>query len=331
VSDRVTARHRAPRRASTPLTTTFTTIGGFSTAVAPRVEALGRGGAVIAVSSGLVATMGLPAQAVPFPADPPGQTSGIPLSAAADVLGAGQTPNTQIPNTQILNTQILNLSEPVTGDPVAVDGSLAVASGVQTDAVPALTASATARLSFEVGTMTATTTTHPDRSAGVATPARTTAGRGVSTHTSRSTARTATSSGSSGAAHSTTKAAPAKAARGASVSGSAVLALAARYVGIPYRKGGTTPAGFDCSAYVQYVYRLLGVSLPRTTDQQLAAVTRISRSQALPGDLVFFMSGRGSYHMGIYAGGGMMYDSPRTGARISKRAIFSSNVVFGRV
>jgi len=43
------------------------------------------------------------------------------------------------------------------------------------------------------------------------------------------------------------------------------------------------------------------------------------------------MNGRGSYHVGIYAGGGMMYDSPHSGARISKRAIFSSNVVFGRV
>ena len=318
----MTARHRAPRRASTPLTTTFTTVSDFGTAVGPRVESWGRGGAVIAVSSGLVATMGLPAQAVPFPADGAGRTSGIPFSATADVLGAGPT----------LTTQILTLSEPVTGDPVAVDGSLTVAAGVQADAAPALTASPTARLSFEVGTMTATT--HTNRSTGLAAPARAAAGRGVATHTSRSTSRTSTSSGSSSATHSTTKAAPAKtvkAARGASVSGSAVLALAARYVGIAYRKGGTSPAGFDCSGYVQYVYRLLGVSLPRTTDQQLGAVTRIARSQAQVGDLVFFMSGRGSYHVGIYAGGGMMYDSPRTGASISKRAIFSSNVVFGRV
>ena len=316
MSERVIARHRAPRRASTPLTSTMTVIGS---AVAPRVEALGRGGAVIAVSSGLVATMGLPAQAAPFPADAGNQTAGIPLSAAADAL---------------TTSAVLTLSEPVTGDQAAVDGSLTVDPTVQTDASLPLTASPTARLSFEVGTMTATTAApaRSNRSQGAAdAPAHTTAGRtaagnSASTHTSRSTGRA-----SSGASHSTAKAAPAKAARGASVSGSAVLAIAARYVGIRYRMGGTTPAGFDCSGYAQYVYRQLGIALPRTTDQQLAAVTRISRSQAQPGDLVFFMNGRGSYHVGIYAGGGMMYDSPHSGARISKRAIFSSNVVFGRV
>jgi cell wall-associated NlpC family hydrolase len=117
----------------------------------------------------------------------------------------------------------------------------------------------------------------------------------------------------------------------AAVKGAAVLAIAARYVGVPYVYGGTTPAGFDCSGYTKYVYQLLGVSIPRTTDEQLAATSLIPRSQAQPGDLVFFLSGGHAYHEGIYAGDGMMYDAPRTGRSISKRDIFAGDVVYGRI
>jgi cell wall-associated NlpC family hydrolase len=111
----------------------------------------------------------------------------------------------------------------------------------------------------------------------------------------------------------------------------AVLAIAARYVGVPYRYGGTSPLGFDCSGYVQYVYRQVGVRLPRTADQQLRATRPIPRAQAQPGDLVAFVSGGVAYHIGIYAGGGMIYDAPHTGARVGERAIWTSAVVFTRV
>jgi peptidoglycan DL-endopeptidase CwlO len=125
-------------------------------------------------------------------------------------------------------------------------------------------------------------------------------------------------------------AAPAKSSH-ASSTGSAVLAVAARYVGTPYVYGGTSPRGFDCSGYTGYVYRQLGKSLPRTADQQMRATRRISRTQARAGDLVFFVSGGRAYHVGIYAGGGMMYDAPHTGKRVQKRAIWDAAVVFGRV
>jgi peptidoglycan DL-endopeptidase CwlO len=106
-----------------------------------------------------------------------------------------------------------------------------------------------------------------------------------------------------------------------------VLAIAAQYQGVPYRYGGTSPStGFDCSGFTQYVFSRVGISLPRTASAQQAAITPVSNPQ--PGDLVFF--GSPAYHVGIYAGNGMMWDSPRTGESVQKRPIWSGNVSYGR-
>jgi cell wall-associated NlpC family hydrolase len=120
---------------------------------------------------------------------------------------------------------------------------------------------------------------------------------------------------------------PALAPRASGVSG--VLGIAASLAGIPYRFGGTTRAGFDCSGFSQYVFAKVGISLPRVAEAQRQATTRVSRVNARPGDLVFF--GAPASHMGIYAGNGMMWDSPRTGKAISKRAVYSASATFGRV
>ena len=122
------------------------------------------------------------------------------------------------------------------------------------------------------------------------------------------------SSSSSSTASQPAAPAPQKAATGG------VLGIAASLVGIPYRYGGTTTAGFDCSGFTQYVFRQAGISLGRTTYQQYAQTRAVSNPQ--PGDLVFF-GGSSPYHVGIYAGNGMMYDSPRTGKSTSLRKIFS--------
>jgi len=106
-----------------------------------------------------------------------------------------------------------------------------------------------------------------------------------------------------------------------------ILGIAASLTGIYYVYGGTTPAGFDCSGYTAYIFAKLGVSLPRTAEQQRQATTPVSNPQ--PGDMVFF--GVPAYHNGIYAGNGMMYDSPRTGLKTALRAIWSSDVTYGRV
>ncbi len=105
-----------------------------------------------------------------------------------------------------------------------------------------------------------------------------------------------------------------------------IMAVAASYVGTPFRYGGTSPSGFDCSGFTGYVFAQVGVSLPRTSGAQAASAVRISRAEALPGDLVYLPG-----HVGIYAGNGMMYDSPRTGRTVSKRAMWSADFAFYRV
>ena len=105
-----------------------------------------------------------------------------------------------------------------------------------------------------------------------------------------------------------------------------ILGIAAQYKGIMYKYGGTTPDGFDCSGYTQYVFKQVGISLPRTAEEQRQAVTPVSNPQ--PGDLVFF--GAPASHVGIYAGNGKMWDSPRTGKAVDLRDIWSSDVTYGR-
>lgn len=113
----------------------------------------------------------------------------------------------------------------------------------------------------------------------------------------------------------------------------AYLIAKSRYVGkVPYRYGGTSPrTGFDCSGLTQYAYGTQGIKLPRTATQQRAAVKRISRAQARPGDLVFFPSGSRVSHVGLYAGNNMIVDAGSSKRGIVHRKIWTSNVQFGTV
>jgi peptidoglycan DL-endopeptidase CwlO len=110
-----------------------------------------------------------------------------------------------------------------------------------------------------------------------------------------------------------------------------VMSIGGSLKGVPYRYGGSTPRGFDCSGFTSYVYRKVGVSLPHSATAQMYRAKRISRSQARKGDLVFFLGGRGAYHVGIYAGGNKVLHSPRPGQRVHVANIWTSNVRFGRV
>ncbi len=104
-----------------------------------------------------------------------------------------------------------------------------------------------------------------------------------------------------------------------------LLDTADDYLGVPYLWGGTTPAGFDCSGFVQYVCRENGITLPRVADAQLHGPgTYVSRNQLQPGDLVFFGSGDYASHVGMYVGEGMMIHAPSTGKVIQYTSIDSS-------
>ena len=93
-------------------------------------------------------------------------------------------------------------------------------------------------------------------------------------------------------------------------SGNDIVSIALSLTGIPYVYGGSTPAGFDCSGFTQYVYARAGISIPRTSGAQGAAGTFVSASEARPGDLVWHAYG----HVGIYAGNGMVVEATTPGS-----------------
>ena len=100
-------------------------------------------------------------------------------------------------------------------------------------------------------------------------------------------------------------------------SGNNVVSYAESFIGVPYVYGGTTPSGFDCSGFVQYVYNHFGKSLPRTTTQQENCGTQIPVSQAQPGDLYFWGNKGSAYHVAICVGNGKYIAAPEPGQNVS--------------
>ncbi len=89
-----------------------------------------------------------------------------------------------------------------------------------------------------------------------------------------------------------------------------VVGVAMQYLGTPYVWGGSSPAGFDCSGFVQYVFAQVGVALPHHAASQFSYGVDVPRDQLQPGDLVFF---DGLGHVGIYVGDNQFIHSPHTG------------------
>ncbi|MCI0385314.1 C40 family peptidase [Streptomyces sp. CNQ085] len=98
-----------------------------------------------------------------------------------------------------------------------------------------------------------------------------------------------------------------------------VLAFAEAQLGKPYVWGATGPNSYDCSGLTQAAWRGAGVSLPRTTYDQVDAGTRIARADMRPGDLVFFYDDIS--HVGVYAGGGQMIHAPKPGAEVRYESV----------
>ncbi len=95
--------------------------------------------------------------------------------------------------------------------------------------------------------------------------------------------------------------------------GERAAAIAVKEVGVPYRWGGASPAGFDCSGLVYWAYGRLGIELPHSSYALYDQGRRIARSRMKAGDLLFF-SGRGN--VGIYIGRGRMVHAPHSGTRV---------------
>ncbi|MFE9285512.1 C40 family peptidase [Streptomyces olivaceus] len=98
------------------------------------------------------------------------------------------------------------------------------------------------------------------------------------------------------------------------------LAFAQAQIGKPYVWGATGPGSYDCSGLTQAAWKAAGVTLPRTTYDQVNAGTTVSVSQAQPGDLVFFYDDIS--HVGLYVGDGKMVHAPKPGAYVREESIF---------
>lgn len=98
------------------------------------------------------------------------------------------------------------------------------------------------------------------------------------------------------------------------------------YLGVPYKWGGTSESGFDCSGLTRAVYRLNGISLPRTSFDQYDDGTAINKSKLQKGDLVFFITNKGRRvnHVGIYIGNNEFIHAPSKGKMVGKAKLDSN-------
>lgn len=106
--------------------------------------------------------------------------------------------------------------------------------------------------------------------------------------------------------------------------GDRAVRIASRYRGVPYVYGGSTPRGFDCSGFTRFVYKRLGKHIPRSSHDQFRHARKVGH-HVRKGELVFFRSGGTGpvYHVGIYAGHGKIWHSPRSGRSVRLEKIWT--------
>jgi hypothetical protein len=115
--------------------------------------------------------------------------------------------------------------------------------------------------------------------------------------------------------------------------GGQAVALAYRFLGVPYVWGGDSPAGFDCSGLMMYVYGQLGIKLGHYTGFQYYAGLRVPRDQLQPGDLVFFRANSAGVpqHEGMYIGNGSFIQAPHTGDVVKVSSLFEARYALAYV
>jgi cell wall-associated NlpC family hydrolase len=110
-----------------------------------------------------------------------------------------------------------------------------------------------------------------------------------------------------------------------------IIAYASNFLGTPYLWGGTSPStGFDCSGFTQYVYAHFGISLGRTTYDQINDGYGVSKDELRAGDLVFFGKSGDPTHMGIYIGNNTYIHAPRTGDVVKISSMNRSDYITAR-
>lgn len=119
---------------------------------------------------------------------------------------------------------------------------------------------------------------------------------------------------------------------GTTEGGNKITSIAQQYMGTPYVWGGTTPSGFDCSGFVQYVYKKAGINIPRMSFAQANAGTRVGLNQLQAGDLVAWDNSsrnNGADHIAIYLGNGMIIEAPRPGLAVRIRKLGKNEGAWG--
>ncbi len=112
---------------------------------------------------------------------------------------------------------------------------------------------------------------------------------------------------------------------GSNSASSKIVAKAKQYLGVPYKWGGTTPSGFDCSGFVYYVLRSCGYNVSRTMTTMYSQGTPVAKSNLQPGDVVFFQNTykAGLSHVGIYVGDGQFIHAPSSGKVVSYSNLYT--------
>ncbi|MBZ9636179.1 NlpC/P60 family protein [Clostridium sp. FP1] len=116
----------------------------------------------------------------------------------------------------------------------------------------------------------------------------------------------------------------------ATIADNAIIAYASNFLGTPYLWGGTSPSGFDCSGFTQYVYAHFGISVGRTTFDQINDGVQVSRDNLQPGDLIFFGTFASPHHMGMYVGDNNYIHAPHTGDVIKISPVGRNDYVTAR-